>query len=186
MKIIITEIEADARELRESNTLADTISRDSSPGASRVTNRLMTRKRMKMEVSRLGRTIDADALKDWLEIVPLTGDGGVDINDLVEHIDSMPTAQPQTKCVAKITLNKEQIQDAVEKAKREILAELPRWIPVTERLPEKFSYCIVSGGRSVWFARFEDGEFLGILSGHALDSVIAWQPLPAPYKEDHT
>lgn len=43
----------------------------------------------------MGRTIDADALKDWLEIVPLTGDGGVDINDLVEHIDAQPTVQPQ-------------------------------------------------------------------------------------------
>ncbi len=41
------------------------------------------------------RLVDADALKDWLEIVPLTGDGGVDINDLVEHIDLMPSAQPQ-------------------------------------------------------------------------------------------
>lgn len=76
----------------------------------------------------MSRLIDADALKDWLEIVPLTGDGGVDINDLVEHIAEMPSAQPQVKCIAKITLSKEQIQDAVEKAKREILAALPRWM----------------------------------------------------------
>ena len=58
-----------------------------------------------------------------------------------------------------------------------------QWIPVTERLPEKFGYCIVSGGNSVWFARFENGDFNGILSGHALDSVIAWMPLPEPWKE---
>ena len=56
------------------------------------------------------------------------------------------------------------------------------WIPVTERLPEKFGYCIVSGGNSVWFARFENGDFNGILSGRALDSVIAWMPLPEPWK----
>lgn len=58
----------------------------------------------------------------------------------------------------------------------------PHWIPVTERLPEKFDYYLVSGINSVWFARYENGRFLGILSGHALDTVIAWMPLPEPYK----
>ena len=59
---------------------------------------------------------------------------------------------------------------------------VPQWIPVTERLPEKFDYCLVSGDTSVWFARYVSGQFLGILSGHALDSVKAWMPLPAPYQ----
>lgn len=36
--------------------------------------------------------IDADALKDWSEIVPLTGDGGIDINDFEEYLASMPAA----------------------------------------------------------------------------------------------
>ena len=58
----------------------------------------------------------------------------------------------------------------------------PHWIPVTERLPEKFDYYLVSGNNSVWFARYENGRFLGVLSGHALDTVIAWMPLPEPYK----
>lgn len=37
------------------------------------------------------RLIDGDALKDWSEIVPLTGDGGIDINDFDEKLKSMPT-----------------------------------------------------------------------------------------------
>ena len=37
------------------------------------------------------RLIDADDLKDWSEIVPLTGDGGIDINDFDEKLKSMPT-----------------------------------------------------------------------------------------------
>lgn len=37
------------------------------------------------------RLIDADALKDWSEIVPLTGDGGIDINDFDEKLKSMLT-----------------------------------------------------------------------------------------------
>lgn len=37
------------------------------------------------------RLIDADDLKDWSEIVQLTDDGGIDINDFEEKLKSMPT-----------------------------------------------------------------------------------------------
>lgn len=40
----------------------------------------------------MARYIDAEALKDWSEIVPLTGDGGIDINDFDEKLASMPAA----------------------------------------------------------------------------------------------
>ena len=36
--------------------------------------------------------IDADALKEWADIVPLTPDGGIDANDLAKKIESMPAA----------------------------------------------------------------------------------------------
>ena len=66
----------------------------------------------------------------------------------------------------------------------EWLEEFPSpWIPVTERLPEKLDYYLISGNNSVWLARYKSGRFLGVLSGHALDTVIAWMPLPEPYKE---
>lgn len=42
-------------------------------------------------MARLTRLIDADALKDWSEIVQLTDDGGIDINDFEEKLESMPT-----------------------------------------------------------------------------------------------
>ena len=37
------------------------------------------------------RYIDADELKDWSEIIPLTDDGGIDINDFEEKLRTMPT-----------------------------------------------------------------------------------------------
>lgn len=40
------------------------------------------------------RLIDADALLYDLEIVPLTGDGGVDANDLDDIIKRQPTVDP--------------------------------------------------------------------------------------------
>ena len=43
----------------------------------------------------MGRLIDADALWDWSEIVPLTDDGGIDINDFEEKLNSMPTVDAE-------------------------------------------------------------------------------------------
>ena len=67
-----------------------------------------------------------------------------------------------------------------EEAIHAVLDAIPHWIPVTERLPEKLDYYLVSGNNSVWLAQYESGRFLGVLSGHALDTVIAWMPLPEP------
>lgn len=39
------------------------------------------------------RLIDVDDLKDWSKIVPLTGDGGIDINDFDEKLKSTPTVE---------------------------------------------------------------------------------------------
>lgn len=40
-------------------------------------------------------------------------------------IDRQPSAQPEIKCIAKIMLTEEQVQEAFEKAKKEILAAQP-------------------------------------------------------------
>ena len=46
------------------------------------------------------RLIDADELLDWSEIIPLTDDGGIDINDFEEKLKTMPTvdAIPVVRC----------------------------------------------------------------------------------------
>jgi len=41
------------------------------------------------------RLVDADALKEWGEVVPLTDDGGIDINDFEEKLASMPTIEAE-------------------------------------------------------------------------------------------
>lgn len=72
----------------------------------------------------------------------------------------------------------------------------PRWIPVTEKLPEEMFGCLVT----VWDANPKTGEeFENILpefvgydgeTWNGADGkpiafeVVAWMPLPKPYKED--
>ena len=74
------------------------------------------------------------------------------------------------------------------------LPDTPRWIPVTERLPETYGKYLVTledeGYRSVmslYYGRINridtfydsDSEYGDI----QWDGVIAWMPLPSPYKE---
>lgn len=64
----------------------------------------------------------------------------------------------------------------------------PAWIPVSEQLPNNDNLVLVScqaknGNRSVNRAYF-DGQFWhgsGSMSG-----VVAWMPLPEPYREERT
>ncbi len=64
-----------------------------------------------------------------------------------------------------------------------ITGELPsaepeqRWIPVTERLPERTGYYLVTGRQGAVNKRlYQDGYWYGNWT------VIAWMPLPEPYK----
>lgn len=76
-----------------------------------------------------------------------------------------------------------------------ILNELPsaerrgRWIPVTERLPEEEGKCLVCcNGKyhPIEVARFyidEDGERYFCCDWNDPEDIVAWMPLPEPYKE---
>lgn len=102
---------------------------------------------------------------------------------LENWFDEVPSAQPQTKCIAKITLNEKQVRDAVEKAKHEILTVLPRWIPVTEQLPTPRVdvWCNSDLGQMVGYYEEHVGLWYG--RDYLELNVNAWMPLPEPYKE---
>ena len=59
--------------------------------------------------------------------------------------------------------------------------EADRWIPVSERLPDTDGYYLVSLG---------DGQIMvahssGIIENHDFEpKILAWKPLPEPYKEN--
>ena len=54
-----------------------------------------------------------------------------------------------------------------------------RWIPVSERLPEKNGEYLITGRQgAVNKRRYHDGHWYGNWS------VLAWMPLPEPYKAE--
>jgi len=113
----------------------------------------------------MSRLIDADALIKFIENrYKITWkddyEGGIKdaCTDIIEEINKMPTIEPQ------------------------------QWIPVTERLPEENGlYIVTEIGR--WVAPVETRYFnvreeSGFWSGHPGDKVLAWMPLPTPYRKD--
>ena len=72
-----------------------------------------------------------------------------------------------------------------------------KWIPVSERLPEESDDYLCSYGALTWhfvgidiydadkkeFGFYSDDE-QGNEVWHHVKNVVAWMPLPAPYKED--
>lgn len=61
----------------------------------------------------------------------------------------------------------------------------PHWIPVSERLPKKEGYFFVTDEAAGMaetlidkYIRCDDGEWVWLYSQH----VVAWMPLPEPYK----
>ena len=82
----------------------------------------------------------------------------------------------------------DELQEAIEQDEKE-----NGWIPVSERLPEKcedvltsvkFTGCL---GRYGTFKKIGHIDYYGKWSGDCSGGeVIAWMPLPEPYKEDRS
>ena len=61
------------------------------------------------------------------------------------------------------------------------------WIPVGERLPDKTDIYLITFGKyetakAVIASHYFDGEWLSLDHGYVFGTVIAWMPLPEPYK----
>lgn len=72
------------------------------------------------------------------------------------------------------------LQDAISRVPT---IEINRWIPVTERLPEKNARYLVTNSQWGYFEisinAWIDGEWL-----FPEEDPIAWMPLPEPWEED--
>ena len=61
-------------------------------------------------------------------------------------------------------------------------AQPMQWIPCSERMPEDGGLYLVSNKRDTWVSLYDDGEWRSVSFSILLEGVVAWMPLPEPYK----
>lgn len=75
-----------------------------------------------------------------------------------------------------------EIQDVIEVLPS--VTPKQRWIPVHERLPEEYClFCDIDG--DVFYGHIYDGRWWAEGQDDRIKNVIAWMPLPEPYKEEN-
>ena len=101
--------------------------------------------------------------------------------------NDLPSVTPTT-CIAKVTFCKDDLQELVDEKVEGLAQHMERrWIPVSERLPSvknyQRKYLVTLKDKTVCDAMFTecDGEHWW---NYNYDDVIAWMPLPEPYKEE--
>ena len=118
--------------------------------------------------------------EDWLERQSILG----------FTISELPPAQPTDAEIQKMQdLEQAEIQKAYELGKLDAMEEMPHWIPCSERLPEEETdvlVCNADGDINISRGSYSTevkNEFIWYTSGWRFGKVIAWMPLPEPYRE---
>ena len=128
-----------------------------------------------------------------------------DSEKIIEALNELPPVTPTT-CIAKVIFSKDDLQELVDEKVEELAQHMEsRWIPVSERLPEEDEEYLLFGkvdedednyifigeydscGEQfgIWQEQF-DRTTLGCLGSEFYEyaSVLAWMPLPEPYKAE--
>lgn len=159
------------------------------------------------------RLIDADALADKVADLYTEGENATEadkvVNDVIDLIDNAPTVD--IKPFASVTFDKDELEqivrdkviEPIKNGELVVKEERPQgeWIPVSERLPDNetevlFQYEYGQLMRvgyhihdsTIYPFGYEDENETGWYDSEdnficGSDEVIAWMPLPEPYKE---
>lgn len=140
-----------------------------------------------------------DAINTSLEFFVEYLGGAFDENsqkELMVRLQRLSSAEPETRLVAEVTLTKDQIQDAVDKAVEKIRTEMkepePHWIPCSERLPENYERVLTTISIPNRESKVRSGYYHnGLFSNDNGDcwnstdpEVKGWCKLPEPYKPE--
>lgn len=116
------------------------------------------------------------------------------IDNIRSFIGSKEYTSNDEKCIRNIEVLKTSITALEEYLSSKKKNGNNGWIPVEEQLPEEKegairtfkqlmkSLYLVTDGRGVIIALFDDGHFIDVDDYIPYEKVIAWRPLPEPYK----
>lgn len=93
------------------------------------------------------------------------------------------------RCINAQNLKEAREFDEAKQIVIEALGQEPKWIPVTERLPEEgLTVLILAENGHIEFGQRDENKWEWLAESIAdywteAEEVIAWQPLPEPYEE---
>ena len=97
-----------------------------------------------------------------------------DADELLKRLNSCK--YPAEKTTMRQATYNAAISDACRIVDAIPAVDIPRWIPVTERLPEEDGRYLITGKRgTVYSLEYEDERWYGGIQP------IAWMPLPSPF-----
>ena len=107
-----------------------------------------------------------------------------EVTTLKEAIKRLKEVIKEVRSTIQPFLYDNEAKDYILKA----LEQEPKWIPVSERLPEKNVWVLVTVVQgSGWYVEtMRIDKYKGMFTDNIdyYDSVIAWMPLPKPYKAE--
>jgi len=123
--------------------------------------------------------ISREEVLDLLRMIPLDL-GDREIKEAIEKVEKMPSAGKEASTIT-IELKPEQIKKYVEQAITGMIPSAQQWIPCSERLPDQNGkYLVVGRQKAINILKFDGGRWYGKWG------VVAWMPLPEPYREEAT
>ena len=121
-------------------------------------------------------------------------------NDLLEliafDIERLPFAQPPARCVAEIKIDKGDLEALIARQIEELKESMTnsakpeqQWIPCSKRMPEEETdvlICNSTGNIAISRGAYstEASDWIWYTSGWRFGEVVAWMPLPEPYKAE--
>jgi len=127
-----------------------------------------------------------DTLREYVLKHSLDNGWTGDILEALDAVKDLPPTQPE--------LTDEQVIDYCKKKGYKIIADdlfnllskpEPRWIPVSERMPRDGTWNIFTDGKNISVERYKADaidHFFPNGRWFQLEDVIAWMPLPEPYR----
>ena len=100
------------------------------------------------------------------------------MDDLIRRQDAISVLNAKCKKAFNLTCGEEDCECAEYMALRD-LPSAQQWIPCSERLPDQNGkYLVVGRQKAINILKFDGGRWYGKWG------VVAWMPLPEPYREE--